>query len=308
MDLKEYQEEAKKTDQLPEPSEHAVLVPLLGLVGEAGTLVSEYKKLLRDGSAHERFRDRVSEELGDILWYLANVASKFGLDLGEIAKRNLWKTRDRWPLVPQEQIEAAGLFDETYPIFEQLPREFSVRIEETRIGVDGAQVVLTREGRQIADRITDNAYRDDGYRFHDVFHFAFAAILGWSPTVRAFFKCKRKSNPTVDEVEDGGRAIVIEEGLIAFVFDYARQHRFLEAVESLDSELLRTMRSVTSQLEVSKRTTGDWERAVLEGFRVWRLVRANRGGYVSADLRTKRVFYRERDWLTPSSENRNAQG
>src|SRR5688572_22928115 len=115
MDLKEYQEAAKKTDQLPEPHEHAVLVPLLGLVGEAGTLVSEYKKLLRDGEAHERFRERVSEELGDILWYLANVASKFGLDLGEIAKRNLWKTRDRWPVVTQLQGEVAALFDEAYP-------------------------------------------------------------------------------------------------------------------------------------------------------------------------------------------------
>ena len=42
-------------------------------------------------------------------------------------------------------------------------------------------------------------------RFHDIFHLSYAAILGWSPTVRALLRCKRKSDPRVDEVEDGGK-------------------------------------------------------------------------------------------------------
>ncbi len=71
------------------------LVPLLGLAGEAGQLLSEYKKWLRDGPSHVRFVDRVHEELGDILWYIANVASKYGLDLEDIAAANLAKTRAR---------------------------------------------------------------------------------------------------------------------------------------------------------------------------------------------------------------------
>ena len=42
----------------------SVIVPLLGLAGEAGGLLSEYKKYLRDGAAHRLFKERVGEELG----------------------------------------------------------------------------------------------------------------------------------------------------------------------------------------------------------------------------------------------------
>ena len=62
-----------------------LIVPMLGLAGETGQLLSEYKKHLRDGEAHRLFKERVSEELGDLLWYIANVASKFDLTLDEIA-------------------------------------------------------------------------------------------------------------------------------------------------------------------------------------------------------------------------------
>src|SRR6185437_10946042 len=75
MDLRDYQHQALKTDQMA-GREDTLIVPLLGLAGEAGTLISEYKKFLRDGEAHRLHKDRVGEELGDLLWYLANVASK----------------------------------------------------------------------------------------------------------------------------------------------------------------------------------------------------------------------------------------
>ena len=105
MNLREYQERALQTDQNPKPTSadedprqphrHEV-IPLLGLVGEVGGLLGEYKKLLRDGTIHRMFRDEVAEELGDILWYVANVASKFDLPLDEIARDNLAKVEDRW--------------------------------------------------------------------------------------------------------------------------------------------------------------------------------------------------------------------
>src|SRR3546814_9559909 len=69
---------------------------MLGLAGETVQLLSEYKKHLRDGAAHRLFKDRVGEELGDLLWYIANVASKFGLDLDQIAEKNLDKVRARF--------------------------------------------------------------------------------------------------------------------------------------------------------------------------------------------------------------------
>ena len=96
--------------------------------------------------------------------------------------------------------------------------------------------------------------------------------------------CKRKSDPKIDEVEDGGRAIVIEEGIAAMVFSYAERRNFLEGAEGVNYELLRTIKDMTSHLEVSCRTEGDWERAIMTGFRIWRQVRAKGKGHLMADL------------------------
>ena len=70
MDLHAYQERAAKTDRNPERSEKGMTIPLLGIAGEAGELLSEYKQYLRDGDSHTLFKERFCEELGDILWYL----------------------------------------------------------------------------------------------------------------------------------------------------------------------------------------------------------------------------------------------
>src|SRR3954451_23326948 len=96
MHVDEYQSEAAKTRQKPKIETAAAVVPLLGLASETGELLNEYKKYLRDGSAHERFRDRLREELGDVFWYLADAATEFDLRLSDIAKDNLEKVRERW--------------------------------------------------------------------------------------------------------------------------------------------------------------------------------------------------------------------
>ncbi len=84
----------------------------------------------------------------------------------------------------------------------------------------------------------------DGYGYHDVIHLAFAAVLGWSPLVRKMLKAKRKSDPKVDQVEDGGRAIATEEGLSAMIFAYARDYNFLEGKSSVSTELLRMIKNM----------------------------------------------------------------
>src|SRR5436305_6775768 len=96
MNLRQYQERVNKTDRNPGTDEKALTIPLAGLAGETGELLSEYKKYLRDGESHLLFRDRFAEELGDLLWYLANVATKFGLSLTEIAAQNLAKCEQRF--------------------------------------------------------------------------------------------------------------------------------------------------------------------------------------------------------------------
>ena len=194
MHLKEYQELARKTDRTPrdeagddprQPYRHDV-VPLLGLVGEVGGLLGEYKKRLRDGELHRGFADEVAEELGDIMWYVANVADKFALDLEEVAADNLKKVADRW-LRP----DGRALYDSGLRIGQQLPRRFAYRFEERLVkGVIKVVMVDERWEMDLGNELTDNAYEDDGYRFHDVMHLAFAAHLGWSPVLRKLLRTK----------------------------------------------------------------------------------------------------------------------
>ena len=221
MDLRTYQDAVSTTDCLGAAEGPDPMVPLLGLAGEVGELQAEYKKAIRDGGGPDLYRDRFAEELGDVLWYVANLATKLGFDLEEIAERNLGKARERWG-------QRAGLaspgdaFDEGHPECERLPRKLRVLIK-TGIGPGGEPIGQAYvDSRKLGDHLTDNAYVRDGYRFHDTFHFAFAAVLGWSPITRWFLNRKRKSRPAVDVVEDGARAKAAEEAISLFVFSHAR--------------------------------------------------------------------------------------
>ena len=287
MDFNSYQKNALCTDRVPERDDDvSLIVPMLGLAGETGQLLSEYKKHLRDGEAHRLFKERVSEELGDLLWYVANVASKFDLSLSDIAAANLVKVQHRWA----SERAAPLIFDTELPEGERLPRRLEVELididEDTR-----RQVQILVDGKVFGAKLTDNAYDPDGYRFHDVFHLAYAAVLGWSPITRGLLQRKRKSRPLLDEVEDGGRAAVVEEGVVALAFDYARRHHFLEGVAALDSQLLQTIKGMTSHLEVRRCTTGEWEQAILQGFDVWRAVLGASGGRIAVDLDARSITF-----------------
>lgn len=292
MNFTEFQQAAYETDQYPHGSgrdgadvgKHEV-IPMLGLVGEVGGLLGEYKKLLRDGATHRKFHDEVGEELGDILWYVANVASKFGLDLGEIADQNLAKVRDRW-LAPGK---ARKVYDDDQEEGARLPRVFEYLFEHRL--VDGTtKIVLVDRlgGGTTGDPLTDNAYDDDGYRYHDALHLAFAACLGWSPILRKLFRVQKRLDhrkpEQFDEVEDGGRAQVIEEAIVAAAYVYAADHDFLDGVSGVDWQLLRHIKNLTANVEVNDRTTWEWNDVLLRGFAVWRQLRETGGGVVRGDL------------------------
>ena len=87
----EYQEKARET-AIYDPV-HSITYPLLGLVGEVGEFANKYKKVLRDGREFDR--EDMASELGDILWYLSNLAYDAGLGLDYIANHNLEKLFDR---------------------------------------------------------------------------------------------------------------------------------------------------------------------------------------------------------------------
>lgn len=294
MDLNEYQRRAHATDQSPRsltandslraPHRHEV-IPLLGLVGEVGSLLGEYKKLLRDGATHRRFRDEVAEELGDILWYVASVASKFDLHLDDLAQENLAKVEDRWLSRGEQRV----LYDENLPPEQQLPRRFEYTFEHRLVGeARGLVLVDKRSGDPTGDFLTDNAYEDDGYRFHDVLHLSFLACLGWSPVWRKILRSKKllahRVPRELDEVEDGGRAQVVEEAIIAAAYVYAENHGDLAGVDAVDWSLLRHVKLMTAKVEVRNRPTKEWNDVLLRGLRVWRDLRAHHGGTVRGDL------------------------
>ncbi|MEM9808883.1 MAG: nucleoside triphosphate pyrophosphohydrolase family protein [Cyanobacteria bacterium P01_D01_bin.56] len=295
MNLDDYQEKAMKTDQIPVVEGMDLLVPLLGLAGEAGSLLTEYKKLLRDGEAHKLFKEVISEELGDLLWYVANLATKFDLSLEAVAEQNLLKCQERWSWkqLPENRGSSPLFFDNDFPDSERIPRKFEVEfVEEADESLARIQAFI--QGEKVGDYLTDNSYVADGYRFHDVFHLAFAAVLGWSPVTRQLLGGrKRKSDVKVDEVEDGGRAKAIEEGISALIFSYGKDHSFLEGVHTIDYELLRTIKSMTCHLEVSRCSAGDWEEAILAGFHVWRKLQEYGGGKIEIDLEKRSISYQE---------------
>lgn len=287
MDMKEYQRLASLTDQTATTDPNGMIVALLGLAGETGSILTLYKKWLRDGDAYQIMRERVAEELGDVLWYVATVATRAGVALDEVAIGNITKAGRRW--LPSADV---ALFDDQCPEAERLPRSFTV--EFRNFGAPGEEKLeIYVDGVKCGATLTDNAYTGDDYRYHDLLHLAFATVLGWSPVFRALLKRKRRSNTLADEVEDGGRAIAIEEGLVALIFNYAQQHSLLKRVVHLDWPLLRTCHEMTAHLEVARRSIYDWELAILLAFEVWRQMRAHDGGFVDCDACQRTMRYRE---------------
>ena len=295
MELNDYQVRANRTDQRPlQPGqtqleeEMALAYPLMGMASEIGSLLTQYKKHVRDGEAHELFSRRIAEELGDVLWYVSNLAKKLDLDLDDIAQLNLERINERWPAEGEEL--PAKLLDDEFPAAEQLPRQAAVRFEEVEED-DRVIVRLWWNGEQTGNDVTDMNYDPDGYRFHDAFHLSYAALLGWSPVSRYFFKTRRDSDRKVREIEDGGRGIVIEEAISASVFEYARQYNFLAGVDHVDAELLYNVKGLASHLEVRVRTIHDWEQAILRSYEIWRQLREHRAGTLYLDLEQRSIDF-----------------
>src|ERR671917_2694679 len=96
MDFSEYQEQSRRTATYPHAGED-MTYPALGLCGEAGEVAEKVKKTLRDdgGVLTDARRAALAAELGDVLWYVAQLATEADLDLDEIAEENLAKLLSR---------------------------------------------------------------------------------------------------------------------------------------------------------------------------------------------------------------------
>lgn len=187
------------------------------------------------------------------------------------------------------KMENKHFFDSDFDILEQIPRYFTVHFEE--VGTDKRkEVKVTFNGNmQVGDVINDNAYKNDFYRYHDVFHYSFATLLGWSPCTRAMVKCKRKSNSLIDEVEDGARALITEEALSMIIFNEAKRKNYFKNIKRVSKSTLRVIKEITENFEVCIRTTEEWEEAILKAYEIFRFLVNNNGGVVEFDAVKKEV-------------------
>lgn len=96
MDFKEYQERARETALYPDEGNNFIY-PTLGLIGEAGELANKIKKIIRDdnGVLTEEKRESLKKELGDILWYVAQLATELKLSIEDVAEYNIEKLQSR---------------------------------------------------------------------------------------------------------------------------------------------------------------------------------------------------------------------
>ena len=95
VDFNQYQAKARETAIYPR--EYKLIYPALGLAGEAGEVCEKIKKIIRDkgGVVNDTDRDEIRKELGDVLWYVAQLASDLEWSLESVGIANLEKLRVR---------------------------------------------------------------------------------------------------------------------------------------------------------------------------------------------------------------------
>ena len=128
MTLNDYQEEANKTanfhgclthqdgyglDIHISPKLEAIIYCSLGLAGESGEVVENTKKMFRKDKSKltEKRKEKFLEEIGDVLWYIANLSTSIGFTLEEVAEYNLQKLKKRYAErenVKEESVEVSG--------------------------------------------------------------------------------------------------------------------------------------------------------------------------------------------------------
>lgn len=161
----------------------------------------------------------------------------------------------------------------------EIPRKFEVVITEAF--KDGRFVAKSfYKEKPFGNDLTDNNYVDDGYRFHDIFHLAYAAVLGWSPLVRNFIGCQRNI------YDDSLAAIKIEEMISAVVFALSEPD-FYKNNKNVKKKILTTIQKFITTLEVKDRSFQEWEKAILVGFDAWHKIRKYRRGIVKVNLNRK---------------------
>ncbi|SNS90294.1 hypothetical protein SAMN06264365_12812 [Actinoplanes regularis] len=229
-----------------------------------------------------------------------------GLNLSDVAAAGLAALDDfHGPDTDDVRWSALAAFDAGYPEPERFPRQLTVALRQHE-NDRGQHVVTTtlrpnallepagdQSEQPLGDPLTDNAHQPDGYRFHDAIHLGFLAVLNWSPNLRALLRRKRKSDPAVDECEDGARAVFAEEGLAAVLARLATDHNEFGTYEAVPRDAVAIARAATVGLEVHIVPGWLWRRAIWQGFAAMRQLTRHSGGTLVADLDARTLTYQK---------------
>lgn len=96
MTFEEYQKKSRETAIYPNMGENYIY-PVLGLAGESGEVSEKIKKVIRDkgGMIDDEVRENIKKELGDVLWYISQIATELKIKLEDIAEGNIEKLQSR---------------------------------------------------------------------------------------------------------------------------------------------------------------------------------------------------------------------
>ena len=308
MKISDYQSAADTTDVSSRAPWVGLNQNLFGLVEKVGGMGGAMKKRLRDRGAYsaDSFRGDMERSIGEALWYLSAVATHFHVDLEAATERNLEENRRRWGSHRDEQgNHFHGRLLDGYSSKEKFPpnltAEFTNDVGPNRISWLPVTGVLI-DGKPFGDPVDDNSESEDGYRFHDILHLAFAAYLNWSPVVRKLMGNKRKSDPKRDKFDDGARARDTEEAVSNLIHRTAKANNFFKNAKHLDTALLHEVQGHVRDLEVRDRTAHEWQTCILAAYVIFRQLVQHKGGFVDVYLDEPRLIYRTRQTETATAK------
>ena len=104
-------------------------------------------------------------------------------------------------------------------------------------------------------------------------------------------KIKRKSDTTIDTVEDGARAAITEELVTLYVYNHAQNHRLFKYSDRVDTDVLKTIQKLVGKIEVQDCTSKQWETCIINSYKVFDELLKNNGGRVLVSIKNRKLIY-----------------
>lgn len=135
------------------------------------------------------------------------------------------------------------------------------------------------------DPLTDNAYKEDFYRYHDIFHFGLYALTGWSPVTEQLLKANGKKWPSLSICRQE-RPLVTEECLSATIFFLACKNDYFRDCRP-GKEYYQMLQDIADETPLADMTSDEWLETLQEIYTVFNKIVDQRGGTVELDCETK---------------------